>query len=326
MSAPFAHAVILDAATLGPGVDTTALRALAQQWSWYEHSVDAAVADRIETADLVITNKAPIDADALAGAQRLRCICVAATGVDHVDVAAASRRGVAVCNCTGYATASVVQHTFALLMSLTNRVEAYHAAARGGAWSASPHFCVLDYPITELAGKTLGIVGWGTLGRAVAGVGETLGMTIQVAARPGSEDCPPGRMPLMDLLECADVVSLHCPLTPDTRGLIGVAELEHMETSAFLLNTARGALIDETALARALRAGSIAGAGLDVLVREPPPRDDPLLAPDVPNLVVTPHCAWASQAARQRLVDQMVANMQAFAAGRACNQVNEVDP
>jgi glycerate dehydrogenase len=321
MSHPFRHGVILDGATLGPGLDLSGLQALAETWDWHEHSSAEAVPERMAEADLVITNKVAIGRTALARARSLRCICVAATGFDHVDTAAAGEHGVAVVNCTHYATASVVQHTFALITALVTRLEAYHAAVRAGRWSASPQFCLFDYPITELDGKTLGIVGYGTLGRAVASVAAAFGMHVIVAARPGSRTTPRDRVGLPSLLASADVVTLHCPLTGDTRGMMDAEGIARMKPDALLINTARGPLVDERALADALRAQSIAGAGVDVLSAEPPPRDHPLLAHDIPNLIVTPHSAWASQAARQRLVDQIVSNMHAFARGEPRNLV-----
>ncbi len=321
MTAPFRQAVILDAATLGPGLDLQAFEQLAEHWDWYEHTSDDAAAERIGAAELVVTNKVALGSEAFARAPRLRCVCVAATGFDHVDTEAASAHGVTVSNCTGYATASVVQHTYALLTALATRLERYHEAVRQGRWSASPHFCLLDYPITELDARTLGIVGYGSLGRAVAAVAPAFGMEVMVAARPGAETIPDDRVALSTLVESADVISLHCPLTPATQGIIGEVELARMKDTALLINTARGPLVDEAALAQALRAGAIAGAGVDVLGAEPPPADHPLLANDIPNLIVTPHTAWASHAARQRLVDQMVANMRAFAAGEPRNVV-----
>jgi len=321
MKPPFRHGAILDADTLGPGLDLEAFERLAEHWDWYDHSQHAYAAERLGDAELVVTNKVAIGREAFERAPRLRCVCVAATGFDHVDTQAARDHGVTVVNCTGYATASVVQHTFALLAALATRLELYHDAVRQGRWSESPHFCLLDYPITELDGKTLGIVGYGTLGRGVAALASALGMEVMVAARPGAATIPNDRVALSTLVESADVISLHCPLTAATHGLIGEAELARMKDTAFLINTARGPLVDEAALAQALRDGTIAGAGVDVLGAEPPPSDHPLLANDIPNLIVTPHTAWASHAARQRLVDQMVANMHAFAAGDPANVV-----
>ena len=321
MSAAFSRGCILDAESLGPGLDFRELRQAVAEWDWHDRSADAEAPARIGDAELVVTNKVRLGEEAFAAARALRLVCVAATGVNNVDLEAAARHGVTVCNATGYGTPSVVQHTLALMLALATRLEDYHAAVRAGDWAASPHFCLLDYPITELAGRTLGIVGHGTLGRGVARVAEALGMTVRVAARPGAARVEPDRVALADLLPAADVLSLHCPLTPETRGLIGAAELARMKDSAFLINTARGGIVDEPALADALRAGTIAGAGVDVLTVEPPRAGNPLLAAVIPNLIVTPHSAWGSHASRQRLVDQVAANIGAFADGAPRNVV-----
>ena len=315
------HGAILDAESLGPGLDFAALRDRLDSWDWHERTQPAEVAARIAPAEVVITNKVVLDADAIAAAPRLRLICVAATGVNNVDVAAAARAGVTVCNATGYATAAVAQHTWALILALATHLVEYRDDVRAGAWQRAPHFCRLDHPITELAGGTLGIVGHGTLGRAVAAGATAFGMDVLVAARPGTGPAPPGRVPLATLLERADVLSLHCPLTEATRSLIGRDALARMKPTALLINTARGGIIDAAALADALRAGTIAGAGIDVLEQEPPVDGDPLLAPDIPNLIVTPHCAWGTHAARQRLVDQVSDNIAAFRAGTPRNLV-----
>jgi glycerate dehydrogenase len=321
MTRGFATGCILDAESLGPGLDLSRLRAGAAQWAWHERTRNAEAPARIGDAELVITNKVVVGEEAFASAPRLRLVCVAATGVNNVDLEAARRHGTTVCNATGYGTPSVVQHTIALMLALATRLEDYHGAARDGRWARSPHFCLLDYPITELAGRTLGVVGHGTLGRGVAEAARALGMEVAIAARPGSKTVPPGRVALADLLARADVVSLHCPLTEATRGLIGADELARMKPGAFLLNTARGGIVDEQALADALRAGTIAGAGIDVLSEEPPRAGNPLLEPGIPNLLLTPHCAWGARAARQRLVDQVAANIEAFAAGTPRNVV-----
>lgn len=315
------HGVILDADSLGPGLDLTRLRAQLNSWDWHARTDPEETADRIREADVVITNKVVLDADAFSAAQRLQLVCVAATGVNNIDLQAAREHGVTVCNATGYGTPSVVQHTFALMLALATRLPDYQAAVRAGEWSRSPFFCLLDFPITELAGKTLGIVGYGTLGQGVASVAHAFGMDVQIAARPGAAEIPPDRLAVADLLERADVLTLHCPLTDATRGLIGQAELERMKPDALLINTARGGIIDEAALADALRAGLIGGAGMDVLTQEPPRDGNPLLADDIPNLIVTPHSAWGSQAARQRLVEQVADHIANFQAGQPSNVV-----
>jgi len=316
-----ATATFLDADSLGPGLDTAPLRAAADTWQWHGQTTPDEVPARIADAEVVVTNKVPVGEAALAAARRLRLICVAATGVNNVDLDAAARHGVTVCNATGYSTPAVVQHTLALLLSLATRLEDYRADVRAGRWQTSPHFCFLDHPITELSGKVLGIVGYGALGRGVASVVAALGMEVRIAARPGSCEIPEGRVSLEDLLPAADAISLHCPLTPATRGLIGAAELARMKPTAFLLNTARGGIVDEAALADALRAGRIAGAGFDVLTVEPPRDGNPLLADDIPNLVLTPHSAWGTHEARERLVAQVAENIAEFSAGRPRNVV-----
>lgn len=315
------HGVVLDAETLGPGLELAALAATLESWDWHDRTPAGRVAERIAHADVVVTNKVVVDAAALAAAPRLALVCVAATGVNNVDLDAAAAAGVTVCNTTGYATPAVAQHTWALILALATHLVDYRDDVRAGAWSRAPHFCRLDHPITELAGATLGIIGHGTLGRAVAAGADTFAMEVLIAARPGSASVPPGRAPLREVLERADVLSLHCPLTDATDRLIDAAALARMKDTALLINTARGGIVDPAALADALRNGAIAGAGVDVLEREPPVDGDPLLADNIPNLIVTPHCAWGTRAARQRLVEQLGENIAAFRAGAPCNMV-----
>lgn len=314
-------AVILDAGSLGPDLDFGDLEASADTWHWHETTQPQEIASRVSDADIVVTNKVVLDSATISAAPRLRLICLAATGSDNIDLDAAAAAGITVCNATGYATPAVVQHVFALLLALATRIHDYHQAVRSGHWAQSPHFCLHDFPITELAGRTLGIVGYGELGRAVAAVARGFGMNVLIAARPGTDRVPPGRVGLEALLAESDAVTLHCPLTPETRALIGARELRRMRPNAWLINTARGGLVDEQALAEALRSGMIAGAGVDVLSREPPRDGNPLLAPDIPNLILTPHCAWASRDARQRLVHQIAQNIRAYRAGEPRNVV-----
>jgi glycerate dehydrogenase len=273
------------------------------------------VAARIAEAEVVISNKVVLDAAALRHAPRLRLICVAATGVNNVDLTAAARAGVTVCNCRGYGTPAVVQHVFALLLALCARLPEYRQAVRDGRWQRASQFCLLDYPIRELADKTLGIVGYGELGRGVARLAEAFGMRVLLAQRPDTVELLEDRTPLPLLLPQVDVLSLHCPLTPETRGLIGAWELALMRRDAVLINTARGGLVDEAMLADALRKGALGGAGVDVLTLEPPTAGNPLLAPDIPNLIVTPHCAWGSRESRQRLVGQLAENVRSYLGG-----------
>lgn len=312
MSAPPRHGVFLDLASIDRGdMDLSRLHAACPRWDLHPATRPEQTAERIAGADLVVTNKVVLGPDLIRGARRLRLICVAATGTNNVDLETARECGVAVRNVTGYATPSVVQHVFALMLAHFTRLPDWLASVRAGDWSRSEHFCLLDHPIEEIAGRTIGIVGLGELGRGVAGVAAAMGMRVLVAQRPGG-DPSPDRLPLPELLPMVDVLTLHCPLTERTRGLIGPAELALMRPDALLINTARGGIVDELALVDALRAGRLGGAAFDVLTEEPPPENHPLLAPDVPNLLVTPHVAWASRAARQRLLDATAENVRRF--------------
>jgi len=313
--------VFLDAGSLGgSNIDMAPLEREPIAWVFYDATPQDAVVERIAEADVVITNKVMLDRAALAAAGRLKLVCVAATGTNNVDLDAARRHGVTVCNVRAYATSSVVEHVFTLLLSLMRHLPDYQRAVQGGRWQESAHFSFIDYPIHELSGKTLGIVGYGELGQAVSKVAAAFGMRVLIAERPGVAPRA-GRVPLPELLPQADVLTLHCPLTPETRGLIGEQELRAMKRGAVLINTARGGIVDEPALAESLRGGHLGGAGVDVLTQEPPVAN-PLLAADIPNLIVTPHIAWASRESRQRLVDEVAENIRAFIQGKARNVVN----
>lgn len=278
------------------------------------------VVGRIAGAELVILNKVRIAKHHLVAAPSVRLIAVVATGTDVVDLTAAAEVGVTVCNCQAYGTDSVVQHVFAVILALHTNLLAYHAAVRHGLWQRASQFCFLDYPIVELKGKTLGIVGYGTLGRGIAEVARAFGMRVVIARRPGNP--PDDRPALNEMLPDIDVLTLHCPLTDKTRNLIDSAALSLMKPTAFVINAARGGIVDEAALADALRSGKIGGAAVDVLSVEPPRDGNPLLDPNLPNLIVTPHIAWASREARQRIIDQTVENILAFKAGAPVRVVN----
>ncbi len=307
---------MLDRLPLDRGdLDFAPIRAAVDQLMCHDATAPAEVADRLTGFDVALVNKVPLDRDALAGAHGLKLVAVMATGTNNVDLDACRELGIAVCNCRGYATPAVVQHVTALLTALATRWHDYDAAIRRGNWQRSGTFCLLDYPIAELAGRRLGIVGYGDLGCAVARVAKALGMTVLVAERPGAVDIRPGRLSFESLLAQADALTLHCPLTDASRQLIDADALARMPDHALLINTARGGLVDETALAEALRAKTIGGAGIDVFSREPPPADHPLLADDIPNLIVTPHSAWGSLEARCRLVAQLAENLLAFRDG-----------
>ncbi len=295
-------------------LDPAALLAVLPDLEFQTTPQDQEVMDRIRGAEFILGNKMRLDRTRLAAAARLRLIALAATGTDNIDLAAARELGVGVCNVVGYCTPSVVQHAWSLILSLTQNPTAYHRVSVGGSWQSGLKGRLDVHPLRELAGRTLGIVGWGELGRGVARLGEAFGMRVVIANRPGGAS-QPGRLDLDELLRTADIVSLHCPVNAQTRGLIGTAELALMKPGALLINTARGGLVDSAALAAALRSGRLGGAGIDVLAEEPPVNGDPLLDPALPNLIVTPHVAWAAREARQRCIDEMAANIRAFLAG-----------
>lgn len=315
-------AVFLDYATVGSGeLDMSPLEQIGDELTVYDHTRDEEIARRITGCELVYINKARMTRDIIERADSLRFIGLFATGVDNVDLEAARDHGVAVCNIRAYCTNSVVEHVFAVLLQLTHSIAPYDASVRRGDWQRAVNFCMLTYPIRELSAMSLGIVGYGELGRGVARVAEAFGMRVRIARRPGLADVAEGRMPLDELLAECDVVSLHCPLTEETRGLVGRRELGLMKPSAILINTARGALVDSLALVDALTDGSIAAAAIDVLAVEPPVEGDPLLSYRGDNLVITPHIAWASVEARQNAINEVAANVSAFLRGEARNRI-----
>ena len=308
--------VFLDYETVRNGdesLDPSAIDEVVGRVEYCDFTEDAQIPDRIGAADIVLLNAAKLSRAHLFAAPNLKLIALSATGTDNVDLEAAKERGIGVCNVRGYCSASVAQHVWSLILSLTQHLSSWHRVAVDGSW-ARGEFNELAYPIRELAGRTLGIVGWGELGRAVARAAEAFGMRVIVCNRPGAAPVD-GRVSLDELLETADVVSLHCPSTPATRGIIGARELARMKPDALLINTARGALVDSAALARALKEHRLGGAGIDVLPTEPPAQDEPLVDPSIPNLIVTPHIAWAAVEARQRCLDEMAANIRDFLDG-----------
>ncbi len=301
-------------------LDLSKLTAAVDNWQWHGLVKDEELHEVLSRVNVVVSNKVVLTDEHLSRAQDLKLVCIAATGTNNIDLEAAARNNIAVCNVDGYATPSVVQHVFTLLLALTTHFNEYTSAVKDGDWSRSRFFCLLDYPISELAGKTIGIVGYGHLGKAVASIAEAFGMEVLLARR-NMQDERPGRVALHDLLPQVDVLSLHCPLTEETRGMIGADELALMNRDAVLINTARGGLVDEDALLDALKIQQIGGAGLDVLEKEPPPAGYPILKADVPNLIITPHIAWASRESRQRLLDEIALNIGAFKAGKIRNAV-----
>jgi glycerate dehydrogenase len=314
--------VFLDLRTVDRGdLDLTSLRSVVTQWTCHEWTAPSQIIGRIQNAGILVTNKIRLDKIAIESAHTLKLVCIAATGTNNIDLDACRERNISVSNVTGYATPSVVEHVYSQILILMRHLHEYRKAIKEGRWQNTDDFCLLDFPIRELNGLTLGIVGYGELGRAVATMGKAFGMDILIAERAGATPRP-GRVPLDDLLAACHVVSLHCPLTEQTRNLIGDRELGLMRRDAILVNTARGGIVDEVALLDALRNGRIAGAAIDVLSEEPPHKGNPLLQFSLPNLLVTPHIAWASINARQRLIDEIAANIKAWLDGTPRNLVS----
>ncbi len=309
------RAVFLDYDTVSNGdLRIASLTAAMPGLTFHGSTNDAEIAQRIADAEIVLLNKFKLSRERLQAAPSLKLVCIAATGTNNVDLLAARELKIGVCNVRAYCSQSVMQQIWAMILNLTQHVPEYTRMAKDGSWGRSNIFTLLAQPIRELSGLTFGVVGWGELGRAAARAAQAFGMRVVIANRPGGPR-ETGRYDLDELLAMSDVVSLHCPLTPATRGLIGRRQLELMKPDALLINTARGGLIDGHALAAALKAGRLGGAGIDVLSQEPPVDGDPLLDPDIPNLVLTPHIAWAAREARQRCLEQIAANVEDFLAG-----------
>jgi glycerate dehydrogenase len=308
------RAVFLDYDTVSNGdLDTAGLRSVVDGLHLFDLD-ETKMAQQMQGADVVLINKLALNRELLHGAESLKLVALAATGTNNVDLAAARERGIGVCNVRAYCTASVVQQVWGLILGLTQHMAEYSRLSRDGSWVRDEAATVLSHPIRELNGRVFGVIGWGELGKAAARIAETFGMRVVIANRRGAAPAP-GRLDLEQLLRVADIVSCHCPLTDATRGMLGARELALMKPDAVLINTARGALIDSAALAAALRAGRLGGAGLDVLPEEPPIHGDPLLDADIPNLLLTPHVAWSAREARQRCLDEMSENIRDFRRG-----------
>lgn len=291
------------------------------EWIEYPETPPEALEARLQGATVAVVNKVRLDAGLLQRLPDLGLVAVAATGADNVDLEACRRQGIVVSNVRGYAAHTVPEHVLALILALRRRLFEYAADIRAGRWQQASTFCFFDHPIGDLHGSTLAIIGSGSLGQGVARLAEAFGMRVIFAERRGISTPRPGRVAFVTALAEADVLSLHCPLTPETHHLIGAPELAAMRPGALLINTARGGLVDGAALAAALRSGRLGGAGIDVLPMEPPSQGDPLLAPDIPKLIVTPHVAWASVEAMQALAEQVVDNIQAFLDGAPRNRL-----
>lgn len=313
--------VFLDRDTISP--QTTLRQAnFAHELTIHKRTTRDQVAERIADADIVITNKVPVRHEAIEQARNLRMIAVAATGTDNVDLEACTEKGIVVSNIRGYAVHTVPEHTFALIFALRRSIVAYRESVKAGRWYDAQQFCYFDYPIKDLAGSTLGIIGEGALGQAVATIARALGMRVLFAARKDATGQGSLYTPFNTVIKQSDIVTLHCPLNDHTRNLIGAPEFERMKPDALLINTARGGLVDEPALVDALRSGLIGGAGFDVTMPEPPENNHPLVQLlDLPNFILTPHVAWASAQAVQGLADQLVDNIEAFQRGEPRNVV-----
>ena len=313
--------VFLDRDTISP--QTPVRRpAFAHEWVEYPRTSAAEVAERLRDADIAIVNKVRLTADVLAQAPRLRLIAVAATGTDNIDLAACEARGITVSNVRNYARHTVPEHTFALIFALRRSICAYRDAVRAGRWQQAEQFCFFDHPIRDLAGSTLGVIGDGALGQAVAAMGRALGMHVLISGHKGRSGQGKLYTPFEETLRQADVLTLHCPLNTTTRNMIAAPEFARMERHPLLINTARGGLVDESAVQAALDAGHLSGAAFDVTSVEPPPADHPFMALlDRPDFILTPHVAWASAEAIQALADQLIGNVEAFVAGRPVNVV-----
>ncbi|MCE1236274.1 MAG: D-2-hydroxyacid dehydrogenase [Hyphomicrobiales bacterium] len=315
------HVVFLDAETLRPD---TVLKPFSFPHRIERHARTAPheTAARIAAADVVLVNKVRIGAAEMDAAPKLRLIALLATGSDNVDLEAAKARDVVVVNIRDYARATVPEHTFALILALRRSLVSYRASVLAGRWQEAAQFCYHDFPVADLAGATLGVVGSGSLGSRVAEIGRAFGMETIFAARKSGGGSRPDAVPFAEFLARADVISLHCPLAPETNLLFGAAEFAAMKPTALLINTARAGLVDVEALAAALDANEIAGAGVDVAAPEPPPAESPIMRLAArPNVIVTPHVGWASREAVQGLADQLVANVEAWAAGAPINRL-----
>ncbi|MCL6235240.1 2-hydroxyacid dehydrogenase [Acinetobacter sp. ANC 5579] len=315
-------AVFLDYQSLDKqDLDFSGLEAQFDELTLYPATTAAEVAQRIQGADVIISNKVHINAEHMQLNPQLKLILISATGTNNVDLVHAQQQGIVVCNCQAYGTAAVAQHTLMLMLNLATSFRQYDRAVQQGDWQKADQFCLLDFPIIELAGKTLGIVGYGELGQAVAHLAKAFGMKIMIGALP-NRPMLAERVAFSEMLAQVDFLSLHCPLTDETRDLLNHESLAQMKASAFVINCARGGVVNESALAEALKLGTIAGAATDVLTVEPPKQGNVLLDPSIPNLIITPHSAWGSVDARQRIVQQLVENVEAFKAGIVIRQVN----
>lgn len=316
------HIVFLDRETL-PDTVTVRAPAFPHTIETYERSSPDEAGARCKDAHIVISNKVRLNADAIAEMKNLEMIAVAATGTDIVDLPACAERGIVVSNVRGYAVATVPEHAMGLILALSRSIQPYHRSVAAGRWAEAGQFCYFDYPIFELRGKVLGVIGGGTLGRSVGELAGAFGMEVRFAGRKGQDSAEPPRVPFETILAESDVITLHCPLNDETRNLLGASEFERMTKKPLIVNTSRGGLVDERAVVDALKDGKIRGAAFDVVTSEPIPDGHPFLEiMDLPNFILTPHVAWASAEAIQALADQLIDNIDAFAAGEPRNIVS----
>ena len=314
-------AVFLDIGTLGKEISSALLCTLPVEWKFFEETSPFQVKDRIANTEIVVTNKTVLTKEILQNSC-VKLICVSATGYNNIDVLAAHQLGICVCNIPGYSTPSVAQLVFTFMLSLASNLISYVEDVRKGKWQKQSQFCFLDHPIIELSDKTLGIIGHGTLGKQVAALAAAFGMQVLIATNPVSKKTQAGTLPLEEVLKSADFLTLHVPFTPHTKNLISRKELELMKKTAFLINTARGGIVNEQDLADCLKNKQIAGAAVDVLVNEPPQEGNPLLDPSLPNLLLTPHIGWGSIESRKRLLTILHRNIAAFLQGTPTNLVH----
>jgi len=293
--------------------------AFAHEWIEYSESAPEEVVERVRDATIIISNKLSLGESQLSAAADVKLIAIAATGSDCIDLNYCRARGIGVCNVRGYAADAVPEHVLMMILALRRNLLAYREDVQRGLWNEAKQFCLLTHELHDIRNSTLGVIGYGAIGRSMARLGEAVGMRILVSERKGAAKIREGRTSFAETVRQSDVLTLHCPLTNEARDLIGRAELQMMKRSAVLINTARGALIDDEALIEALHSGVIAGAGLDVLRDEPPTSGSPLLDLSLPNLIITPHVAWASNEAVQTLADQVIDNLEGFLAGHAQN-------
>jgi len=313
--------VFLDRSTIGPSV-TISKPSFPHEWIDYDRTQPNQVVERLKDADIAVCNKVPIRRDSIEQLPKLKMICIPATGYDAFDIAACKERGIVVSNVRGYAVNTVPEHTFALIFALRRSIVGYRQDVIDGRWQKEAQFCFFTHPISDLSGSTLGIFGEGALGQSVARIGQALGMRTLFAAHKGVSGLGPLYTPFDEVLETADIITLHCPLMPSTRDMIAAPEFAKMKRKPLLINCARGGLVNEADLVDALDKGQISGAGFDCLTSEPPKPDNPLLKVlDRPNVIVTPHVAWASDEAMQTLWDQVISHIENFQAGKPSNRV-----